>query len=71
MLCELCASVGRMRVGEAQHLNHRESTELLTFACDCCGKPLGTTSGDRVGQMLAQLARFGLIGENLLARRRA
>jgi hypothetical protein len=59
-----------MRVGEAQHLNHRETTELA-YSCDCCGKPLGTTSGDRVGQMLAQLARFGLIGENLLARRRA
>ena len=71
MLCEVCSSVGPMRAGEAQHLNRREPKEPLSAACDCCGQPLGTTSGERIAETLAQLARFGLIGENLLARRRA
>ncbi|HEY2805981.1 MAG TPA: hypothetical protein VGI92_09005 [Gemmatimonadales bacterium] len=72
MLCELCASVGKMRVGEAQDLNRRQSTELLSITCDCCGEPLGTTTGDRrVTKTLTLLARFGLVGEHILARRRA
>lgn len=69
MLCELCASVGRMRVGEAQHHSRRVSSEGLSLACDACGTQLGVTAGDPVVRTLKQLARFGLTGQNVLARR--
>ena len=71
MLCEVCSSVGRMRVDDAQRPIRHESRDPLSVTCDGCGKPLGLTAGDRIAETLAQLARFGLIGENLLARRRA
>lgn len=71
MLCEVCASVGRMRVSEAQQQQPPAPSEDLSLACDACGKTLGTTVGDRVVSKLKALARFGLVGQSLLARRRA
>jgi hypothetical protein len=67
MLCELCNSVGRNPVGERK----RASGEIFALSCDACGMDLDGTIGDRVGQTLAQLARFGLTGQKLLSRRRA
>jgi hypothetical protein len=69
MLCEVCASVGRMRVSEAQQQSAAKG-EGLSLACDACGKTLGATVGDRVVGKLKALARFGLVGQTLLARRR-
>ena len=71
MLCELCTSVGRMRVGELPAPSRRNSVDGVSLTCDACGKPLGATVGDRVVQTLRQLARFGLTGQSILARRRA
>jgi hypothetical protein len=70
MLCELCTSVGRIGLGEAQHRNNRTTGEGVSISCDACGMPLGETVGDRVVETLAQLSRFGLTGQNLLSRRR-
>jgi hypothetical protein len=70
MLCELCALVGRLRVTEAESASKRVSGESFAITCDGCGKSIGSIS-DRVGQTLAQLARFGLTGQKLLAKRRA
>lgn len=69
MLCELCALVGRMRVAD-EDSPKRVSNEGFSIACEGCGKSIGGI-GERVGQTLAQLARFGLTGQRLLARRRA
>ena len=70
MQCELCASVGRLRVGYADEPEHH-AMSILGGTCDTCGRPVAGNAGARVVEKLTQLARFGLTGQTLLARRRA
>ena len=71
MLCEMCASIGRMRGTEAQQGLRRNTSEGLSLDCDACGRALGATVDGPVSRTLAQLARFGLLGQIPLLRRRA
>lgn len=68
MHCELCASTDRMRrdgPGEGLPTGAGSSSH-----CEVCGRQVGG-SRDRVVETIAQLARFGLTGQMLLARRRS
>jgi hypothetical protein len=69
MLCEMCASIGRMRLSEAQQRSGGSSVEGFSLECDACGGTLGASVGDRVARTIARLARFGLVGQNRLFRR--
>ena len=66
MRCELCASIGRMRaVGQD---TTAEPPASASGRCEVCGQPL-LGDRDRVVETIAHLARFGLTGQMLLARR--
>lgn len=71
MLCEMCASIGRVRVSDNRRAAVPLPREGLRLECDACGGALGASVGGRVAETLAQLARFGLLGQNRLFRRRA
>ena len=71
MLCETCTSIGRMRAFEARQRALGPLSDGLPPACVACGETLGATVGGRVAQTLAQLARFGLVGQNRLFRSKA
>ena len=71
MLCEMCASIGRMRVMDTGRPKGRPPGEDPSLDCDACGRTLGASVGGRVAETIAQLARFGLVGHRRLFRRRA
>lgn len=71
MLCDVCSSFGQLRAMVLPMKSRRVSADAAPFSCDCCGRALGSGSSELVGKTLAQLARFGLTGQSLLARRRA
>ena len=68
MRCELCASLSRMRRTEEPKVDVDDAAGG-PGCCEVCGRPLGGASRDRVVEALAHLARFGLTGQMLLARR--
>ena len=69
MLCDGCASAERspLLLKVKQSLPRPADA---AFACERCGRALVGSPAARVVDTLAQLARFGLTGEVLLARRR-
>lgn len=79
MLCALCNSVGRMRPSQDEAERTRRGsagprqgpTSESSDACDDCGVQVSAATGDGVLETLSQLARFGLTGQTILARKRA
>lgn len=71
MLCDMCATIGRLRGSQAHQQLRRNTGEGVSLDCDACGRALGGTAGSPVATTLAQLARFGLLGQSPLLRRRA
>ena len=76
MLCAQCSSVGRMRIARDDQRTRRGSSEGAAAdagasVCDSCGRLVAGSSGEGVMETLAQLARFGLTGQSILARKRA
>ncbi len=69
-ICELCASVERLRKEEQEAGPDGEFREWTggAGACRRCGRSLSSSD---LFSRLAMFARFGLTGERLLARRRA
>lgn len=67
MRCELCASLSRMRRTDEPQ-SDPDDVAGGAGCCEVCGRQLGG-SRDRVVEALAHLARFGLTGQMLLARR--
>ena len=72
MLCKLCASFKHPRQSGEQ-AGFRSSSALLIgkSTCESCGRPVEAGAAARVVDKLTLLARFGLTGQKLLARRRA
>lgn len=66
MVCELCASMDRMR-RRGDRLPPRVGDGVV---CASCGRPIAAGVGERLLEKVVQLSRFGLTGEPLLARSR-
>lgn len=74
MFCALCNSVGRMRASREERTRRGSvgpRPESGTENCEACGRPVAGGAGERVVETLTQLARFGLTGQSILARKRA
>jgi len=70
MVCELCATVGRMRSEAGVEGRPAPVVPGGVGVCDACGSPVERGASARVVDTLAQLARFGLAGQMILSRRR-
>jgi hypothetical protein len=70
MLCEVCAgSRPVIREGETVGLRRVGAADGPT--CSACHCPVDVSGAARVAAKIAQLSRFGLTGQRLLARRSA